>query len=444
MSGILLAGLTDQEAAAIEILIGMHWRGQHVVTIARSTNLSVPAQDSLAQACGSCVVDLFGLGMRRHSPDNQARLLRFLNGRSAVLLIWGSGGGWLESQWSADGASRLAWVNLHYTSAQMLDALRRIGVDEPPRAVQRISEHQAPTAATAPVAEHPAPAPHPSAELPAWRRALALAEHIKAGRSVSAVKAFTLPQPATEPDIPDAPTTMPAPRSAGLRPDNLLLILAAIPQARQLPLMGLIRRITATDGPQLLRAGEGMSFVIDTQQGWLASCVSVETLVQQLRTPAIHESLVVTPIAPHDLKDTLHGLSLERRDHAHGALDILIWELLSDALSDVALQARGDVCIRLRRFPNFTQLSRVGRLDIQLAAICARTSQSLTDLVRAFPGNTQDVYRFALLSSVCGAAAVQSSAMAATAGSHGAKAAIPASQTTAQRGFFKSLLDKLF
>lgn len=446
MSGILLAGLTDQEAAAIEILIGMHWRGQHVVTIARSTNLSVPAQDSLAQACGSCVVDLFGLGMRRHSPDNQARLLRFLNGRSAVLLIWGSGGGWLESQWSADGASRLAWVNLHYTSAQMLDALRRIGVDESPRAALRSSEHQAPAAEPGPVAERPAP--HPSAELPAWRRALALAEQIKAGRSGngSGIKAFTLPQPrpGTDPDMPDAPITMPAPGSAGLRSDTLLTILAAIPQARQLPLMGLIRRITATEGPQLLRTGEGAAFVIDTRHGWLASCVSVETLVQWLRTPAIHESLVLTPIAPQDLKDTLHRLSLERRDHDHGALDILIWELLSDALSDVSLQARGDVCIRLRRFPNFTQLSRVGRLDIQLAAICARTSQSLTDLVRAFPGNTQDVYRFALLSSVCGAAAVQSTAMATTAGSHGAKAAIAASQTTAQRGFFKSLLDKLF
>lgn len=445
MSGILLAGLTDQEAAAIEILIGMHWRGRHVVTIPRNTSLSVPPQHDAAQACGSCVIDLFGFGMRRHSPDNQMRLLQFLRGRPAVLLIWGSGGGWLESPLNARGDARLAWINLHYTSAQMLEGLKRISVNDAPRAAQPGLAHRAPAPEPALVQEHPAPVPDMTAELPAWRRALALAEQIKAGKSGSGIKTSTPPRPAPvtghdlaqAPVAPHAPT--PAPGATGLCTDTLQTILAAIPQVRQLPLTGLIVRIAAAEGPQLLRTSDGATFAIDTRQGWLASGLSVEALVKLLQTPGMHESTALTPIAPRHVEDSLRRLSMERHAHERSALDIVLWELLSDALSDVALEARGDFSIRLRRFPNFTQLSRVGRLDIQLAAICARTSQSLTDLARAFPRNTQDVYRFALLSSLSGAALVQS-----TAGGHRASAARAAPQVPAQRGFFKSLLDKLF
>nr|HPK33841.1 hypothetical protein [Ottowia sp.] len=97
MSGVLLAGLTDQEAAAIEIMIGMSWRERHCVTLTRSLSLAVPEQSVQARACELCVVDLFGFGMRRHTEAHARRLLEFLAGRPAVLLVWGSGGGWLES-----------------------------------------------------------------------------------------------------------------------------------------------------------------------------------------------------------------------------------------------------------------------------------------------------------------------------------------------------------
>ena len=96
MNGILLAGLTDHEAAAIEILIGMHWRAQRSVILPRSLSLAIPEQGAAARACGSCVIDLFGLGMRKHSAAREAELLAFLAGRSAVLLTWGDGGGWLD------------------------------------------------------------------------------------------------------------------------------------------------------------------------------------------------------------------------------------------------------------------------------------------------------------------------------------------------------------
>ena len=96
MSSILLAGLTDHEAAAIEIMVGMNWSDRHVLTIARGVGLGVPEQTPAARACTHCVLDLFGFGLRRYSAENEVKLRAFLGNRSAVLLIWGNGSGWLE------------------------------------------------------------------------------------------------------------------------------------------------------------------------------------------------------------------------------------------------------------------------------------------------------------------------------------------------------------
>ena len=69
MNSMLLAGLTDHEAAAIEIMIGMNWQDQRVLTIPRGLGLGVPEQSAAAKACEQGVLDLFGFGMRRHTPD---------------------------------------------------------------------------------------------------------------------------------------------------------------------------------------------------------------------------------------------------------------------------------------------------------------------------------------------------------------------------------------
>ena len=432
MSGVLLAGLTDREAAATEILIGMHWPRRRVVTIARTNTLSVPGQGSDARACGHCVIDLFGLGMRRHSADNEARLLAFLDGRPAVLLIWGSGGGWLESPLGRGDAPRLAWINLHYTSAQMLDALRSIGMNEPTSEPQpgagRPGADPASTQGSPPT---PAPTAETPTELPAWRRALALAEQIKNAHSGAQA---TPRQPLVSPDPAEA-----AGHSTAWRPEGLRTLVAAMPQVWRLPVMELMVRLATADGLQLLRAGDEAICVLDPRQGWLVSGVSLETLVSRLQTPGVNACATLTPIEPAQLEDALHQIASEPLHRHWNALDHALWELAGDALKDLRLEPRGDLSLRLRRFPNFTRLSRVGPLDIQLATICARASQSLADLVRAFPGKAQEVYRFALLTSLCGAAAVQGG------GADARRTGLPmARPAAAQRGFFKSLLDRLF
>ena len=51
MKKILLVGLTDQEAAAIEIMIGMNWRDAQCTVLRRSLSLAMPEQTPEALAC---------------------------------------------------------------------------------------------------------------------------------------------------------------------------------------------------------------------------------------------------------------------------------------------------------------------------------------------------------------------------------------------------------
>ena len=85
-----------------------------------------------------------------------------------------------------------------------------------------------------------------------------------------------------------------------------------------------------------------------------------------------------------------------------------------------------------------TRLGAVGPLDVQLAAACARAPQSMNALARLFPGREQEVYRFAVLTLLSGAAQVTPGDSALPV------AAAPLPNDAQRRGFFKSLLDRLF
>lgn len=145
MGGILISGLPGNEAAAIEMLIGMHWRDSKCVTLKRSLLPGRPRQSSQAKACSHCVVDLSGLGLRRYSRGNAQRLLEYLGGRSAVGLVAGDGGGWLEAELSLQPHQQLAWVSKPYTRAELQEAIKRIkSATEPqPGASKAAAEKQA-------------------------------------------------------------------------------------------------------------------------------------------------------------------------------------------------------------------------------------------------------------------------------------------------------------
>lgn len=422
MKNILLMGLTDHEAAAVEIMIGMNWRDHRCITLKRELSLAIPEQHAAARSCEACVLDLFGLGMRKYSPANATRLMEVMAGRPAVLLTWGDGGGWLEAKLPLAKGQHIGWVGMPYTSAGLRDAIKK---------VKEAAERMVPPAAAA-VAAAPA-------AMPAWRRAMELADQLKRKAAPMRARA-SAPMPLPKAQASSVSLAPPATRMAtdavGLGKGALAALLQVFPLLRDQPLIGLTEKIIGHDGPMLLRIGTDAAFVTHTRAGWLASGLPVSALLKLLRTPRLVESVRAEPLDPDHVEETVRQRFDGKFHRAQKPLDVITWELVSDVMRDMKLQRQGDLTFQLRRFPNFPMLAGVGPLDVQLAAICARMPQSISELLRAFPKHEQDVLRFVVLCVVSGLAKVIPGGPVA--------AAARKPEVAARRGFFKSLMDKLF
>lgn len=439
MKNILLMGLTDHEAAAVEIMIGMNWRDHRCITLKRELSLAIPEQHAAARSCEACVLDLFGLGMRKYSPANATRLMEVMAGRPAVLLTWGDGGGWLEAKLPLAKGQHIGWVGMPYTSAGLRDAIKK---------VKEAAERMVPPAAAA-VAAAPA-------AMPAWRRAMELADQLKRKAAPMRARA-SAPMPLPKAQASSVSLAPPATRMAtdavGLGKGALAALLQVFPLLRDQPLIGLTEKIIGHDGPMLLRIGTDAAFVTHARAGWLASGLPVSALLKLLRTPRLVESVRAEPLDPDHVEETVRQRFDGKFHRAQKPLDVITWELVSDVMRDMKLQRQGDLTFQLRRFPNFPMLAGVGPLDVQLAAICARMPQSISELLRAFPKHEQDVLRFVVLCVVSGLAKVIPGgpvAAGAVAPPRAAQAQAPVAaaarkpEVAARRGFFKSLMDKLF
>ena len=437
MKNILLMGLTDHEAAAVEIMIGMNWRDHRCITLKRELSLAIPEQHAAARSCEACVLDLFGLGMRKYSPANATRLMEVMAGRPAVLLTWGDGGGWLEAKLPLAKGQHIGWVGMPYTSAGLRDAIKK---------VKEAAERMVPPAAAA-VAAAPA-------AMPAWRRAMELADQLKRKAAPMRARA-SAPMPLPKAQASSVSLAPPATRMAtdavGLGKGALAALLQVFPLLRDQPLIGLTEKIIGHDGPMLLRIGTDAAFVTHTRAGWLASGLPVSALLKLLRTPRLVESVRAEPLDPDHVEETVRQRFDGKFHRAQKPLDVITWELVSDVMRDMKLQRQGDLTFQLRRFPNFPMLAGVGPLDVQLAAICARMPQSISELLRAFPKHEQDVLRFVVLCVVSGLAKVIPGgpvAAGAVAPPRAAQAPVAAAarkpEVAARRGFFKSLINKLF
>lgn len=465
MKNILLMGLTDHEAAAVEIMIGMNWRDHRCITLKRELSLAIPEQHAAARSCEACVLDLFGLGMRKYSPANATRLMEVMAGRPAVLLTWGDGGGWLEAKLPLAKGQHIGWVGMPYTSAGLRDAIKKVN-----EAAERMVPPAAAAVAAAPAAmpgrarpvvsldvEPALPAAVAEAEpaaAPAWRRAMELADQLKRKAAPMRARA-SAPMPLPKAQASSVSLAPPATRMAtdavGLGKGALAALLQVFPLLRDQPLIGLTEKIIGHDGPMLLRIGTDAAFVTHTRAGWLASGLPVSALLKLLRTPRLVESVRAEPLDPDHVEETVRQRFDGKFHRAQKPLDVITWELVSDVMRDMKLQRQGDLTFQLRRFPNFPMLAGVGPLDVQLAAICARMPQSISELLRAFPKHEQDVLRFVVLCVVSGLAKVIPGgpvAAGAVASPRAAQAPVAAAarkpEVAARRGFFKSLMDKLF
>ncbi|MBQ6657014.1 MAG: hypothetical protein IJM64_07010 [Ottowia sp.] len=422
MSSILLAGMTDQEAAALEILIGMHWRDWKVVTLKRSLSLSIPDQNPAARAAEVCVVDLFGFGMRRHSPEHEQQLLDFLGGRSAILLVWGTGGGWYEAEPNTAPGQQLECIKVPYTSVAIRSALNGILTGEK-------KTGRAP-AARKPAADDDAP--------PARKPAV----EDEAPPAARSMRRFAVEDVA---DAAPVPEKQPAAAAAsGVSGAEALQALgAAYPQLASLPLAKLAGKITQAGTAFLVHSGGSPLILSNAERGTAGSPSTEAALFKSLQSPEVQATLRLVPIAL-DQFDESQRKYIRSPLRQQKPLDVFAWELVGVALHDVELVRRADISLRLTRMPNFTLMGGGDAMDVQLAAICIRTPQSASFLAKSFPRHEERVNRFIALAVLSGLAEVTQAPPVQP-----RKVVLAAPQTQAQprvapKGFFRALLSKLF
>src|SRR5690625_435740 len=123
MKKVLLAGLVQRETAAVEILVGMTWPGVSCFSLPRCLTLSVPHQSRAARSCSFCVIDVAGFGMRHHSTDAQKRLIEFIAGRPALLILRGAHGRRWARLCRAPETTGLDYIRAPYTPAELRRSL---------------------------------------------------------------------------------------------------------------------------------------------------------------------------------------------------------------------------------------------------------------------------------------------------------------------------------
>lgn len=444
MNGILLAGMLEREAAAIEIMMNKGWPDFTTVSKTRSPTLSIPQQDAAARACTCCIVDLFGLGLRRYSSEAEPLLLQFLAGRPAVLLVWGDGGGWTERQLPVAPGQRVEFLAVPYSNNALRDALQRVTA-----AAQAGTQAPAETREQTSTADRKSRDPAPESNVPAWKRALEFARRQQqtaaAGTTTTAAAATSVSSDNSRVPDNDAPGStagtdqVATSRTQGGGQD---VVFSAFPVLNELPQWQLLQRILATDAAALFAIDGNVVFVVDKTTGRIASRRSIVHLAQLQRAAALVGRLQVTPIVPEQVEATLQRHPAHESPPQQRALDDTLWELAGYALDEVRLELMHDVPLQLQRLPNFTHLQRVGRLDVQLATLCARLPQTAYSLLRVFSSQEQEVLRFvikALVSGVMTAPADATTAAAATTASQRSRSTVG----DARRGFFKSFLNKL-
>lgn len=398
MSDILLVGLPGPEAGAIELLFARRWPSLRTTRLDRGERPGISQQDAEARACRTCVVDLSSTGLRQRNGETEAALMAFLDGRSAVLLSRDAHGDWLDQPVANASGQQIVAIRTPYSSAELLTAMVQI-MD-----TGQLGKAFATSRQGNPAGHDAQPGPHgaQSANRPAGRA-----------------------------------STGNTTRGVGLLSGSLPIMLGVFPQLRTRPLVLLAKQILAAEEAVLVHLNKDVMLAASVRQGWLATGIGLPILMKSLSTSTavLLDQAQIEPLTHAAVELLMRERFGDLHHRMRHPLDTLVWELTAIRLKSLSLTPQGDLRLRLRRVPNFTRLNTIGPLDTQLAAICARMPQTLSGLARKFPGQEQQIHRFAVLSLMSGIGEVLPDGNATV---------MPMPQRNArQRGFFKSLLDRL-
>ncbi len=390
MTTVLLAGLSDHDAAAMEILISTSWRQKRCVLLKRTAGFTLPEQNAQAAKCAKVVADLGGMGLQRYSPENAEKLLAFLAGRPALLLTWKNDGGWTQADVGTTPGQRLEFLAAPYGRAEAKAAL--VALDAP------LSPAVASIVSAAPAVATPSRV---------------------AAKPVSAqpiLAAAVLPAPALTALIPT------------LKRSRFVRVVEKLPRS----------------GAQALHIG-ATELLLQPQEGWVGASMPVSALLRVLGNAEQLEAARTESLSAVVAAQIEQHITSGKGQRYMLALDVVLWDLCSHALAGLPLQLQGQAVFKLARFPNFTLLGQVGALDVQLAALCVRGEQSLAHLLQLFPGQEAQVLRFVALAVLAGLGVLQAPALNLSANTTGKP--VKTGNTRGhkeRRGFLRSFLDKLF
>jgi len=396
---LLLAGLAEREAAAVQMMLQSTWPACRCVLLPRQADFSMPVQDAAAQACTGVVLNLLGLGLLRHSAAAEEKLLAFLAGRSAVLLLHSGDSTWAAAALPTAPGQHLALLTPPCASAVLRQAMVDAGLCPVPGTAAAVL---APAQKAKPVLAS-SPSPQPKA----------------------ALAAISSPSPSNY---------------AHMGNGAFEQLERALPALQHCDWMRLLRKSLQAQGRSRFEIGP-TSFVLDMRAGWLASALPTSALQKMWQTPHIMDSLRMQALAPDQLQPIAQRDFGPRLAKAQKPLDMVVWEMSREVLKTQPLHLEHDLLLRLRRYPNFTQLSGGTALDMQLATLCATAPRSLRQLLRLFAHAEQEVLRFAAQSVLAGLAVV---APASASGQAALKPLHTTPDVAAKRGFFKAFLSKLF
>lgn len=464
---VLIAGLSDPSAVAMERIVGVVYPGAEVIRQRRGVSMGSPKAWSVADGCDLCIVDLIGLGLARWTDERQLQLQSLvLNEHCAIVIAPpGDGGGWLQAL-QASGTARLTLQHpLTATTVRKALADLRAQDEAAAKATSRALSRASRPAAVPIATQRPAP----RVALPELVELHDVLENVPDPDPDTALAALATVSKAHVPVVPVVPvlpvspvaTAEPAqaepppalavapvleeagPDPFGLTPAALNALRAACPEAGQNAYLNLICQAVLKPEPQEFQIGSHSGVVIHSAQNWVASNISA-ALRKRLTAHAMMLQIVESrPLAGDQALARAMRL-FGRRQDGRRPLDTFMWNLAYTTFEADLPHAKGDLRFQLERSPNFTRMEPQPDVFIQLALLCLRAPQSLLDLQRSFSRHDPRlVTMFVVCAVLSGTATVLPSVAEVQAG----RSEAPAPAKRRNRPglqFFRSLLEKLF
>ncbi len=439
---VLVAGLSTQSSAAVELIIGSVFRGAKVIQHPRGPGCTTIALASEVGHCDLCVVDLAGLGWGVRTPEREAALQdSVLGDRPAIVLLPSADGGWARSAVLNDRPQPRIGLSQPASMTSLQEALlllRRRAPDHwAPRTDHPLRPTGRPPSATAPGA---GTAPDRG---PAKSEAVVLGDPPSSAAPAVAhrVEDRASPGPTGLAAGADDCAVVVAPARFRLSGASRDALAQACPKLRDEAFLNLVLDLLVRGTACEIRIGSRAGIVLCPERNWAASNLSVALRKRIAQHRPMLDIIESRSLSSSEAARVARGLFGRRRD-GRRPLDTFVFSFVHALLGEDPPEVDGDLAFVLRRFPDFTRLQPAVDLYLQLALHSLQRTQTAAELRATFSRHDpRQISLFIVCALLCGIATIPSPAP---------RSGPPPTNRAEHRpaptrlGFIRSLLAKLF